>query len=107
MTRRGSDKKTKEAVAEFTSRLHAAMRAFRASNDPMWRRTWDGMSCFARLPMANMPPALEEDIYRRLSSINKITARYPIQTEEDYRHISEKDLAAIQDLIVGFAFDKN
>ena len=105
MSRARLDPKTKKAIDEFASRLDAAMRMFRASDDPLWRRTWDGMSCFAKLPLAHLPRTLQKDIDRRFLRINKITSKYPIKTEEDYRHISVEDLVAIQDLIIGFAFD--
>jgi hypothetical protein len=100
-------KKVLEAVEEYCVRLHNAMRAFRASDDPLWKRTKEGLDWFGGLPMDNLPPLLIEEIEGRFAAINAILAGHSVNTFEDYRNVPTEDLVEIQDLIEGFAFDEN
>jgi hypothetical protein len=98
--------KTLEAVGEYSLRLRNAMRTFRASDDPLWKRTKEGLDWFGGLPMDNLPPRLMEEIEGRFATINAILASHSINTFEDYRNVPSGDLVEIQDLIEGFAFDE-
>ena len=96
---------TLDAINEYALRLRKALRTFRASADPLWKRTKEGVDCFVGLPMDNLPPRLIADIDRRFGAITAILAKHAVNTLEEYRRVPAEDLAAIQDLIEGFAFD--
>lgn len=90
------------AVDEFMNRHMAAIKTFMASDEPLWRRTWDGMKCFAKMPLTHVPKKLQDEIHGRFLAINKITGKYPIKTEEDLALVSDEDLLAIQGIITDF-----
>lgn len=104
--RRDIPKKTLDAINEYSFRLRNALRAFRASDDPLWKRTQDGLGMFQGLPLTNLPPRLNQDIDRRFGAINTILARYALGPNDDYHTLSHADLVAIQNLIEGFALDE-
>jgi hypothetical protein len=104
--RRDIPKKTLDAVQEYAFRLRQALRAFRASDDPLWKRTQDGLAKFQGLPMTDLPPRLIQDIDRRFGAINAILARYSLGPNDDYHTLSPDDLIEIQNLIEGFALDE-
>ena len=95
-----------DAVEEYSLRLRNAMRTFRASEDPLWKRTKEGLDWFGGLPMDHLPPRLIKEIDGRFGTINAILAEHSVDTLEDYRRVSAEDLIEIQDLIEGFAFDE-
>jgi hypothetical protein len=98
-------KKTLDAVNEYSFRLRKALRAFRASDDPLWKRTQDGVGMFHRLPLTDLPPRLVQDIDRRFGAINAILARYTLKPNDDYHTLATADLVDIQNLIEGFLLD--
>jgi hypothetical protein len=104
--RRDIPKKTLDAINEYSYRLRNALRAFRASDDPLWKRTQDGVRMFHRLPLTDLPPRLIQDIDRRFGAINAILARYSLGPNDDYHTLSQTDLVEIQNLIEGFALDE-
>ena len=98
-------KKTLDAIDQYSLRLRNALRLFRASDDPMWKRTQEGIAMFQGLQMKHLPPRLNVDIKRRFGAINATLEPYALQKGDDYHSVSVDDLARIQDLIEGFAFD--
>jgi hypothetical protein len=104
--RRDIPKKTLEAINEYSFRLRNALRAFRASDDPLWKRTQDGLAMFHHLPMTDLPPRLLQDIDRRFGAINAILAHYSLGPNDDYHTLAQDDLVEIQNLIEGFALDE-
>ena len=103
--RRDIPKKTLDAIDQYSLRLRNALRTFRASDDPLWKRTKEGLDWFVGLPMDNLPPRLIADIDRRFGAITAILAKHSINTLAEYHRVPAEDLVAIQDLIEGFAFD--
>ena len=95
-----------EAVNDYALRLRNAMRTFRASNDPLWKRTKEGLDWFGGLPMTHLPPRLVQDIDTRFAAINAILADHSVDTLQDYRRVPAADLIEIQDIVEGFAFDE-
>lgn len=98
-------KPTLDAINEYSLRLRNALRTFRASDDPLWKRTKEGLDWFNGLRTDNLPPHLIADIDRRFGAITAILARHAVNSFEEYQRVPAHDLAAIQDLIEGFAFD--
>ena len=96
-----------EAVNEYALRLRNAMRSFRASDDPLWKRTKEGLDWFEGLPMTHLPPNLIKDMDNRFGAINAILARHSVDTLQDYCRVPTADLIEIQDIIEGFAFDED
>lgn len=105
MRRNNIPKKTLDAIDQYSLRLRNALRVFRASDDPLWKRTQDGIAMFQGLQLAHLPPRLNKDIDRRFGAINAILEPYALNQGDDYRTVSADDLVKIQDLIEGFAFD--
>jgi hypothetical protein len=105
MRRQDIPKKTLDAIDQYSRRLRNALRVFRASNDPLWKRTQDGLATFQGMQLTHLPPRLNKDIDRRFGAINSILEPYDLKTGEDYHSVSDEDLVQIQDLIEGFAFD--
>ena len=95
-----------EAINEYALRLRNALRTFRASEDPLWKRTKEGLDWFGGLPLTHLPSTLRDDIDARFCAINAILTRHAVNTFDDYQRVPAADLVEIQDLIEGFAFDK-
>ena len=93
------------AVTDFATRMRSALRTFRASDDPMWKRTKEGLDWFVGLPMHHLPPRLVGDLERRFKAINDICAKHSLQTLDEYRRVPPEDLATIQDIIEGCLLD--
>ena len=94
------------AVDEFAYRMRKALRAFRASDDPIWTRTEAGVDCFKDLPMEHLPLRLVEDLNRRFARINEIIAphEHPVPGQQ-YMRVRTPELIEIQDLIEGCLLD--
>jgi hypothetical protein len=103
--RKDIPKKTRGAIDQYALRLRNALRVFRASDDPLWKRTQDGIAMFQGMQLTHLPPRLNKDIDRRFGAINAILEPYDLKKGDDYHTISAEDLVKIQDLIEGFAFD--
>ena len=84
-------------------RLKEAIALFDAPSKPLWQRTVDGMLAFKGLRMDQMPPRLLRRVERRFAAINQILDRYPLQTWDDYRQVTQADLRQLQDIIRSFA----
>ena len=95
--------RTQTAEHDFAVRLKEALALFDAPAKPLWQRTVDGMLAFKGLNMDHLPPRLLRRIDRRFVAINRILARYAIQTWGDYQHITDGDLRGLQENIRGLA----
>jgi len=98
-------KATQAAVTDFATRMRSALRTFRASDDPMWKRTQEGLDWFDGLPMRHLPPRLVDDLQRRFGAINEIVAQHSVDKRKDYRRVPPQDLALIQDIIESCLLD--
>lgn len=98
--------KTMKDVNDYSLRLRNAMRTFRASDDPLWKRTKEGLDWFAGLSMDHLPSLLVDEIDGRFAAINSILESHSVDTFDDYPSLPPDALVEIQDLIEGFAFDK-
>jgi hypothetical protein len=87
------------ALREFTDRCFKANTCFEAQDQPAWKRTTSAMLCFKGLPLDGLPTKVRRRIDSCFAQINKVSARYPIQTWEDYQKVSPEDLAQIRRLI--------
>lgn len=105
MSGKNIPRKTLDAIDQYALRLRNALRVFRASSDPLWKRTQDGIAMFQGMQLTHLPPRLNADIDRRFGAINAILGPYALNADDDYYTVSEEDLIRIQDLIEGFAFD--
>jgi hypothetical protein len=105
-TSRSSVARSQTAELDFAARLKAAIALFDAPDKPLWRRTVDGMLAFKGLNMDDLPPRILRRIDRRFVAINRILARYALQTWGDYQHITDDDLRRLQDNIRGLASNR-
>ncbi|MBT7067388.1 MAG: hypothetical protein HN919_13875 [Verrucomicrobia bacterium] len=99
------DRMMLDAIEQYGLCLRNALKVFRASEDPLWKRTQDGISMFQGLQLTHLPPKLNADIDRRFGAINAILEPYALAEGDDYHSLAPSDLVEIQDLIEGFAFD--
>ena len=89
-----------KAVDEFLFRKVKAMGCLAQGNAPEWKRVTDAMQCFKGLRISDLPPKLQRSIDKCFVQINWVTARYTIQTWEDYQKVSPEDLTTIGNLII-------
>lgn len=93
------------AINDFAGRMRSALRTFRASDDPLWKRTKEGLDWFMGMPMQHLPPRLVDDLTRRFNAINDILAQHKVGKLDEYRKVPVEDLATIQDIIEGCLLD--
>ena len=72
------------------------------SEEP-WRQNVDAMLCFKGLALTGMPAVVDKELSSRMARMNRILARYPLETFEDYALISEQDHARIRKIMKGIA----
>jgi len=99
-------KKHVRAAEDFAHHLDRALRAFRETDKPLWKRTQNGLIAFKGLDMTHLPPRLDKAVDLRFGALNKILAHYDIKTWDDYQNISDEDLLKMQSLFEGFVQDQ-
>ncbi len=96
------DEDSKEAYAaykEMMDRWLDACLTLDKPDKPLWKRTVEALTCFKGLDITHLPTRWRKRLDRKLAQINRIVARYPIETWDDYQKISAEDLARIELLV--------
>ena len=94
------------ACRTFAAHLAKAFDCFDDETAPLWKRTTAWMRAFAEhLPLDDLPDRLAEELDKRLVAANVILGKYQLQKWEDYQHMDEQDLIALQQLHRGFVLD--
>lgn len=89
-----------QADKDLIERKKRAIDCFVEQGLPHWKRTQNGMRLFKGLPLSSFPAPRQRSIERAFRRINAVLARYPIKTWDDYQLIPDKDLDAMESILL-------
>ena len=90
---------------ELAERMARVLAIYAKAEGPKWQQTVEAMQSLKGQKLTGLPRRVRRHLDACLLKINKITAKYTLETFEDYKKLSDADLDRIRDRLQAIALE--
>lgn len=90
---------------ELAERMGRVLSIYATAEGPQWQQTVDALQSLKGQTLTGLPRRVRRHLDSCLLKINRITAKYPLETFEDYQMVSDEDLDRIRDRLQAIALE--